>query len=816
MYRETNAVDVLSHVQLSMFTLLHDIRYAWRVLWKAAPFTALIVITLALGIGVNTAIFSVVHAMLFEPLPYRDSDRLAFIWLGSSRNGPLSGPDFQDIREGTTTFEELGGIWASGTVALTDHGDPEELRTAVVTTNFFRMLGAGAALGRTFGPQDIAPDAPPTILIAWDLFQRRFGGDRSIVGRQILVNEQPTTVIGVMPETFRLLLPLDSAVPDRLQVWQPLWPQFEQGARGSQFLRVVARMKPGVTIEQARSQVDAVARRIGPGHAFTTVALQTDDVREIRGPLLALFAGVNLLLLIACVNVGSLLLARAASRANEMAVRLALGSNRAWLMRQSTVEALILTVLGSAAGLLIAYGSTRALVALAPESLSRIEAASIDGTVLVYSAGVSLLVAAVLSLVSATPLLRVNLLQALAHTSRRSTLTPVRYRARAALVIVQATLSIVLLVSSGLIVRAFMDLRHLDLGFQADNRLTFRVALSSSRYSTREALLAGTDELRRRIAALPGVTSVGAISHLPYDSLPNWALTYAVDAAPPSGATPRATTRSITTGLFETLDVQILEGRRFADTEAPGNPVVIVDDQLARRLWPGRSAVGQRLRVGQATADRAATVVGVVRHVRLRSLMDDDTPQIFVPFRQLQRSPMAYVVRSSSEPATIAAAVRAAVADFDSRLPIYDMRSLDSYVSGAQSILRFTMLLAAMFAVAALALTCIGVYGVLAYAVASRVPEFGLRRALGADTPRVMWDVAREGMTFVLTGCAAGLVGAVFAARLLQSQLQAVRSNDPIAYGLSLLLILLGTALACWIPGRRATSISPLEALRSE
>ena len=799
-----------------MTTLMHDIRYAWRVLWKAPAFTIIIVVTLALGIGTNSSIFSVVNAMLFEPLPYRDSNRLAFVWLGHSRNGPLSGPDFHDIREGTTTFEDIGGIWASGTVALTDHGDPEELRTALVTTNFFRVLGVAAALGRTFGPQDITPGAPPTILIAWDLFQRRFGGDRSIVGRQILVNEQPTTVIGVMPQAFRLLLPLDSAVPDRLQVWQPVWPQFEQGPRGNQFLRVVGRMKPGATIDQARGQVDEVARRIGPSHAFTTVALQADDVREIRGPLLALFAGVNILLLIACVNVGSLLIARAASRANEMAVRLALGSNRVWLMRQSTVEALVLTALGSAAGLLIAFGATRALVAFAPESLSRIEAASIDGSVLLYSVAVSLVVAALLSLVSATPLLRVNLLQALAHTSRRSTLSPVRYRVRAAVVIVQATLSIVLLVSSGLIVRAFVDLRHLDLGFHADNRLTFRVALSSSRYSTREALLTGADELRSRIAALPGVTSVGAISHLPYDSLPNWALTYAVDATPRPGATARATTRSITTGLFETLDVQLLEGRRFGDGEAQGNPVAIVDDLLARQLWPGRSAVGQRLSVGQATPDRAATVVGVVRHVRLRSLMDDGTPQIFVSFRQLQRSPMAYVVRASGEPAAVAAAVRAAVADFDPRLPIYDMRSLDSYVSGAQSILRFTMLLAAMFAAAALALTCIGVYGVLTYAVASRVPEFGLRRALGADTPRVLWDVAREGMTFVLAGCAAGLVGAVFAARFLESQLQAVRSNDPIAYGASLLLILLGTALACWIPGRRATSISPLEALRAE
>jgi predicted permease len=803
-------------------SLLLDVRYAWRGVRKAPGFTAVIVLTLALGIGANTAIFSVVRAMLLEPLPYRDADRLAFIWLGASRGGPLSGPDFHDIREGSTTFAELGGIWASGTVALTGQGDPEQLRTALVTTNFFQVLGADSALGRTFRAADGAPGAQPTILLAWDLFQRRFGGDPSIVGRQILVNDQPTTVIGVMPRAFRLLLPPDSAVPDHLQVWQPVWPDFERGPRGNQFLRVIGRMRPDVTIAQARSDVDAIARRIAGGRgesfAFTTVALQADDVREIRGPLLALFVGVALLLMIACVNVGSLLIARAASRAKEIAVRLAVGASRRRLLRQSLVEGLLLAGLGAASGVLAGYAGLRALLALAPESLSRIDASRIDLTVFVYTLVISLLWGVLFSLAPMAEVLKNSRRPqtVLASTSGRSAATPVRYRTRATLVVVQIALSVVLLVDAGLLVRAFVEVQQIDTGFQADRRFTFRVALPDNRYQTTEALLSAAGELRQRLAALPGVTGVGAISHLPYDDLPNWGLTYAVEATGTEVAAPRATTRSISTGLFETLGVQLVEGRFFSDDDSAKNPVVIVDDLLAQRLWPGRSAVGQSLRLGQASPNGRATVVGVVRHLRLRRIVEDLTPQIFIAYRVWQRSPMAYVVRTDRHPAALAADVRAVVAAFDPRLPIYDVRPMDDYVEGALSIRRFTMLLAAAFAAAALVLTCIGVYGVLAYAVASRRHEFGVRRALGANTSQVMREVVREGLGFTLAGCAAGLVGAALAARLLQGQLYAVRPHDPIAFGVSLALVVIGASFACWIPGRRATAISPMDALRVE
>ena len=482
---------VLRRVIREAETLWLDARYAWRGVRKSPGFTAVILLTLALGIGANTTIFSIVHAMLVEPLPYRDADRLAFIWLGYSR-GPLSGPDYRDIREGNSAFAEMGGIWASGTIALGGDGDPEQLRAALVTTNFFNVLGVESAFGRTFRSEDGIPDAPPAILLGWDLFTRRFGGDPSIVGRQIQVNDEPVTVIGVMPRAFRLLLPLDSGVPDDLQAFTTFWPEFETGPRGNQFLRVVARMHPGVTIAQARADVDWIARRMstdqGVNRAFTTVALQADDTRDIRGPLLSLFVGVGILLMIACVNVGSLLIARAASRGKEIALRLAVGASRARLLRQALVEGLLLALLGAAAGLAAAYAGLRVLLALVPGSLDRLTASRIDATVFAYTAALSLAWGLLFSLAPLAETFRSGRRsqQLLAQASGRLSALPVRYRTRSLLLVVQIALSVVLLAGAGLLVRAFVEVQRLDIGFRGDRHFTFRLALPGNRYDSME------------------------------------------------------------------------------------------------------------------------------------------------------------------------------------------------------------------------------------------------------------------------------------------------------------------------------------------
>jgi putative ABC transport system permease protein len=818
--------------------LIVDLRYGWRCLCKAPGLTGVIVATLAVGIGANTAIFSVVHSMLLEPLPYRGADRLAFIWLdrtvtGATRTalgyprGPMSGPDLRDLREGTRTFADFAGIWASGSIALTGEGDPEQLRGALVTTNFFEVLGAEPALGRTFRAEDSAKGAEPTIILGWELFQRRFGADPAVVGRVIRVNDDMVRIVGVMPKDFRLLLPPDSSVPDRLQAFAPFWPDLESGPRRNLFLRVLGRMRPGVTIVQARDDITAVSRRLtrelGTARAFTTVALQADDVKDIRGPLLGLFGSVAVLLIVACVNVSSLLIARTAARRKETALRLALGASRGRLVRQGLVEGLLLTTLGAAAGICAGYAGLRGLLALAPASLDRLQSSHIDATVLAFTLAISSVWGVLFSLAPLTELLRSESRGRRTGAGRRSfstsllsggrlTSLPVRYGTRAALVVVQVALSLVLLVSAGLLVRGFVEVLRVDPGFRTDRHLTFRLLIPD-----RHPFNVFTIRMRERLAAIPDVTGVGTISHLPYDDLPNWGLPYSVVA--PTAQTPldapTADSRAISPGTFEALGVERLEGRFFTDDDKdPKHPVVIVDDMLARQLWPGVSALGQRFYtpVGSGHVE----VVGVVRHLRARSLVDNLLPQIFVPWPIAQRNPTAYIVRTNGDPSTIAAEVRAAVAGLDPWLALYDVRPLESYVDGARSGRRFTMQLAALFAVSALALTCLGVYGVLAFAVANRRQEFGVRRALGADAGQVRRQVLREGLRFALAGCVAGLAGTAVAGRLLQAQLYGVHAHDPITYSAALGLLMACAAIACWIPARRATAISPMDALRTE
>jgi putative ABC transport system permease protein len=803
--------------------LLLDLRYAVRGLRKAPGLTAVIALTLALGIGANTAIFSVVHALLIRPLPYRGSDRMVFVWLDRHQvgypRGPMSGPDLQDLRAGSRTVADFGAIWASGAITLTGEAEPEQLRSAFVTTNFFHVLGAESSLGRTFRAQDSEPGADPTILLGWELFERRFGADPSIVGRKISVNDRLVTVVGVMPKDFRLLLPPDSSVPDHLQAWIPFWPKLEGGPRRNLFLRVIGRMRPGITAAQAGEDIAAIGQRLtrelGTERTFTTVALQDDRVRDIRGPLLALFAGVGILLMIACVNVAGLLIARAATRSRETALRLALGASRGRLLRQSLVEGLLLALLGAGAGVLAGSGGLHVLLALAPDSLGRLAAARVDGTVLAFVTGIALLWGIVFSLAPLAEVLRADAGASL-HPRWRTTATPIRYRGRAALAVVQIALSLTLLVGAGLLMRTFIEVVRVDPGFRADRELTFRMLIPEHRYPTTQSVNLFESELRRRLCELPGVTGAGAISHLPYDDLPNWGLPYGL-TAPLQLDAPMADARAISTGTFEMLGVRLLEGRFFTDEDQnPKQPVTIVDDMLARRLWPNRSALGREFFTHAGSQNARVSVVGVVRHLKLRSLVDDLSPQMFVPWRIVQRNPVAWVVRAEGDPAALAPAVRTAVAGIDPRVPIYEVRPMQRYVEAARSTRRFTMLLAAAFGATALALTCVGIYGVLAYAVAARRHEFGVRRALGADAGQVRRAVLREGLAFAAAGCGAGLAGGAATSVLLQRQLYAVRPHDPITYAAAVALILTSSAVACWIPAHRATRISPIEALRTE
>ena len=807
-------------------TALRDVRYAWRALWKSPGFALATILTLGLGIGANTAIFSLVNTMLLSPLPYRDSSRLVFVWSDMREAGypraPLSGPELADLRHRAGLFTGFGAIWANS-AALTGGGDPEQLRVGRVTPDFFSVLGAEAASGRTFRAGDDAGGAPPTILLSAGLWRRRFGGDARVVGRRILVNGQPTTVIGVMPDNFRLLLPPDSAVPDDLEAWTPFWPKMTEDPRGQQFLRVVGRMKPGVTLAQGKSEIDGIAAQISKefseygtaGRRYDTVGLHSDGVREIRPVLLALFGGVAILLLITCVNVAGLLAARAAARRQEIALRIALGAGRRRLFRQCLAEGLVLAALGACAGVAVARGMLSALFAARPESLERIAAARIDPRVLAFTGGTAILWGLLLSLAPLAEVLRMAPILSLKRGGN-----PTSSRTRAGLVAVQIALGVVLVVGAGLVARTFSRIVGVDPGFRSDRTLSFRLALPDGRYATPEAFNAFSRRFEEGLKALPGVEAAAAVSHLPFDHIPNWGGPYLARPAAEDTSAPMADYRAVSPGFFGAVGARLVAGRDFTQSDdEKSRPVVIVDERLARLAWPNESALGKVLRLDPPSnghPTEPATVVGVVRHLRQQSLLEEVREQIYFPQRQIRRNPVAYVVRAKGDPGALAAPIRSLLAALDPELPISEVRPLEDYLIDARGAQRFTMILAAAFAAAALLLSAIGLYGVVAYSVAQRRREFGVRLALGARPKQVRALVVRQGTRVAAVGLALGIPAAILIARLLRSQLFGVGPGDPLSYAVAIALLAAAAVSASWFAARRASSASAIEALKVE
>jgi putative ABC transport system permease protein len=809
--------------------MMQDLRQACRALARTPGFTVAVTLTFALGIGANTAIFSVVNAMLLEPLPYRDASRLVFVWTDMTSSGypraPLSGPELIDLRTRTKGFDGFGAIWTN-TTTLAGDGEPEQLRVGLVTSDFFSVLGATAALGRTFDASD--ESQTPGMLISWGLFERRFGGDASIVGRRIVANGQPITVIGVMPKTFRLLLPTDSAVPDDLQAWQLLRAAgLARSPRGQLFLRVVGRMHPGVRVAAAQQEVSAVAAQISrefseygaAGRQFTTVGLQSDAVREIRPALLVLFGGVVLLLLVACVNVTSLLLARSAARVRETGLRVTLGASRWRLTRQCLAEGLVLSGLGAAAGLFVGWIGLRVLLALRPLSLDRLGRAGIDARVLLFTCAVGCFWGLLCSLAPLREVVRTSPAAAAQRNGAR-VVGPLHVRTRAMLVVCQIALGVVLLVGAGLLVRTFIAVQRVDPGFRSDDSITFRLAVPFARYRPPAASNALGGQIREALAGLPGVTGVGAISHLPYDDLPNWGGPYLSAAGADDSTAPSADYRAVTPGFFDTVGATLVEGRWITAQDSNGSQAVaVVDDLLAHRAWPGQSPIGRTLLVDPGSSGHPTipvTIVGVVKHLRVRSLVEDLTEQVYFSADQVLRNPLAYVVRTTGDPSAFVPSIRAAIARIDGQLPISDVRPLANYLHEAAAGRRFTMILAACFAGVAILLACVGVAGIMGYTVARRRGEFGVRLALGARPSQIVQGVLGEGAMLAGVGLAAGAVAALGTARLLRAQLFGVTPGDPLTYAIVLGTMAVVLAVACWLPARKATGVSPLDALRAE
>ena len=808
--------------------ICRDVSYAVRMLRRAPTFTATAVATLALGVGANTAIFSVVHALLLQPLPYADSARLMMVWADQSAEGypraPLSGPELIDLDQRASVFEGFGAIWAT-TAALTGDNEPEQLRIGLVTPDFFSVLGAHAALGRTFVDTDVTNGPPSAILLGSALWQRRYGADPSVVGKRILVNGQPVTVIGVMPATFKLLMAPDASVPDNLDAWLLFdGRRIPTAPRGQRFLRVVGRTRHGVTVSDARADIDRVAAEISKefavygaaGRKFDTVPLHAESVREIRAPLLAAFVGVAILLVIACVNVASLQVARAAARSRETAVRIALGAGYGRVLRQHLIESLLLTALGAIAGIVVGRWGLAGLLALAPPSLDRLAAARVNVPVVVFSIAVVMTWGVILSIAPLSEVVRLKLATAVRFDAARAG-SSASQRVRAMLIAGQVAMSVVLVVAALMLVRSFLNVQSADLGFDVRGVQSFRVA---ARTPNPEVAVAFGRRMQDALSALPGVVAAGSLSHAPYDHGPNWGGAYLSDAGRDPSTAPQADYRTLSPGALELMGIELVEGRSFTeDDDITTGFVVIVDTRLAKRAWPGQSAVGKRLIVDPFVSGQphiAATVIGVVNHVRHRSPVEEVRDQVYFSQRQALRNPSVYVVKTAGETSAIVPAIREAIKSIDPTLPIYDVRPLAVYVDDARATRAFTMQLAVIFAIVSLSLAAVGIYGVIAYSVALRHREFGVRQALGATSRAIVLLVFRDGARLLGTGLVAGFLVATLATSLMRSLLYGVNPLDPITFMTAVPVLMLTGLVALVTPVRRALRVAPGESLRAE
>jgi predicted permease len=802
-------------------SLLQDIRYGLRGIVKAPAFSLLVILTLAVGIGANTAIFSFVNAVLLRPLPYPSADRLAILWsgLGYSGRAPFSSFEVFHLRQRSTHFDQIAGIWVTNG-ALPGDGPAEQVKVADVTSNFLPLLCPRPALGRFFGPQDDLENAPSTIILTHGVWARRFGSDPSIIGRSIRNGRHRSMVIGVLPADFRLIFPDDASVPPNVEVFESI-PVGPWQADGPAFLHVIGRLHNGATLAAVQSEMNSAAAQINKlgGRAslanFTVSVfpLQADTVREIRPTLLCLFGGVVLVLLIGCANIANLLMARARRRLRETTIRAALGASRTRLARQFLTESLLLGILGSVAALATGSAAIHAVLAARPPSFANFDRAPLDARVLGFTFAVALGISILFGLAPVFCVRRINLTRDLRESSRQSTGS--RRPWTSALVSVEVALAFVLLTSTGLLMQTFINILHADPGFRADDVFTFRVSVPG---------YAPLHLIQQKLAVLPGVRSASAISHLPLDDAGNWYdYYYREGASAAEQASVMADHRSTLPGYFTAIGAAFLEGRDFTDADdAQHQHVAIIDDVLARQLWPGQSPIGHKINLSdsprgfyQFQRDWAVTV-GVVHHVQYHSLTAIVRPQIYVPYPLAPRPSMSFVLHTSGPDSGLASAVRNTIDAVGKDIPITHVEPMQLLVDRAHAESRFASLLATLLSVIALVLATSGIYGVLSYSVAQRTTEIGIRMAIGAPRAQVLRMILADGFTWILPGILAGFLLCLAVTPLLAHLLYGVQPTNPGNYAVMLIGVLVVSALAAFLPAHRAMNIDPLAALRYE
>ncbi|MGO8735801.1 MAG: ADOP family duplicated permease, partial [Terriglobia bacterium] len=806
-------------------SIWQDIRCGLRMLRKNPGFTAVAVITLALGIGANTAIFSVVNGVLLRPLPYKNPGRLVQLWATNTKwkasRMILSPADFFDLADENQVFEEAS-IYRPGDMNLAGRGEPERVWSARVSTNMFKLLGVRPALGRAFLPDEAQPGKGQVAIISHGLWERRFGGDGAILGKPVTLDTSPYVVVGVMPLGFAF----PRATTD---VWVPFVPTTDElRSHGLQEAFAVARLKRTVRLEQAQADMNPIAARLAnaypktnEGRGFRLVPLQEEIVGDVRPALLVLFGAVGLVLLIACANVANLSLARGAGRQREIAIREALGASRPRVIRQLLTESLLVALIGGGLGLLFAPGGIVLLRTIGPADFPRLNGVGIDRWVLWFTFGVSVVSSILFGLVPAfqvsKPDLRGSLKEA-AMTSHLGFTTFGRHRTRSILVISQVALALVLLAGSGLLIRSFWRLVTVDPGFDVHNVLTMSVSLPSTKYSTTPARNAFFQDVLNRVAALPGVTAAGAVNMSP---ISGGAVTYSfeIEGHPSARAeeSPEAELEIISPGYFQAMGVKLLRGRGFTNQDRRGAPVVaIISQALARRYWPNEDPVGRRI-LGEWSARGLTEIVGVVSDTRDIALAAAPRPQLYLPYLQFDNfGYMTLAVRASSNPLEIAHPIEAQVWAVDRDQPVADVMTLEGVLSKSVAEPRFRTLVLGIFAGLALSLALVGVYGVMSYTVIQRTHEIGIRMALGAERGNVLRLVVRQGFALTFMGLGAGILVALALTRFLVAFLYDVRATDSATFVAVSFVLAAAGLVASYIPARRATKVDPMEALRYE
>jgi len=801
-----------------MDSIIKDIRYGIRSLLKRPGFTAIALIALALGIGANTAIFSLVNAVILQPLPYQDPDRLVWAW-GNIQNGgnraSVAPLDYLDYRSQNKTFEHFAAYMGLS-ANLTGSGEPERLTATGVTGNFFDAFGVRPALGRGFTLENEKSGQDQVTVLSHSFWQKRFGGDPSIVNKTIVLDGKTVEVIGVMPAHV--------IFPQLADLWVPLnfdiSPDMRQ--RRAHFMRPIGRLKEGVTLTQAQADTDLIAAQLAEQFPETNknwnlrlVPLRDQLLGGSQTPLFILFGAVGFVLLIACANVANLLLVRAAAREKEIALRTALGASRVRIARQMITESLLLSIAGGALGALLATWGVEALVRLGEGSIPRTANVRIDATVLAFTFLISLATGLLFGLAPALRTVRVNLIDSLKDGLRGSGEGALRNRTRSLLVVLESAIAVMLLIGAGLLIRSLIALQNVDPGFDANNVLTMRITLPRQKYDTPEKSANFFGQLETRLAGLPGVESEALISELPLSNQPN-DMPFTVEGRPPVASISEgfgADFRMVSQNYFNALRIPLLRGRNFTEQDVrQSDKVLLVSEQLVAQIFPNEEPLGKRLIM--AMSGEPYEIIGIVGDIRHQSLGAPAAPTMYMPSRQ--RGGTNLVIRTQGDPLSIVSAVRNEVQALDPNQPIAAVKKMSDWVDASVAAPRSSTTLLTLFAVLAMILAATGIYGVMSYSVARRTHEIGVRMALGARRFDVMKLVVRQGMILTLIGVVLGLGGAFALTRVMSTLLFGVTAKDPITFAAVAALLIAVAFIACFVPARRATKVDPLVALRYE